>query len=186
LPIVFQFKPDEKQGDPAPCALEVADDAEQRRDRFASPLIFAARRQVRGLKTGYQPIVLLLPTHRRLRAHHGVDVKRLQRGRRGGANITRSQGERDAFREIFNSTGTVNPSLASIKAAFADIFSGTGGAVNRTHITAMSKRKANRLEKIFATGTGTLASPGTLVVEGDVDEFTIRVLAWSDAGEWLL
>ena len=104
----------------------------------------------------------------------------------GGAYITRSQGERDAFREIFNSTGTVNPSLASIQAAFADIFSGTGGAVNRTHITAMSKRRANRLEKIFATGTGTLASPGTLVVEGDVDEFTIRCLAWSDLGEWLL
>ena len=38
--------------------------------------------------------------------------------------------------------------------------------MNRTHITAMSKRKATRLEKIFATGTGTLASPGTLVVEG--------------------
>lgn len=104
----------------------------------------------------------------------------------GGAYITRSQGERDAFREIFNSTGTVNPTLPSIQAAFADIFSGTGGAVNRTHITAMSKRKATRLEKIFATGTGTLASPGTLVVEGGVDEFTIRVLAWSNTGEWLL
>lgn len=104
----------------------------------------------------------------------------------GGAYITRAPGERDAFREIFNSTGFVNPSLASIKAAFADIFSGAGGATNRTHISAMSKRKANNLEKIFATGTGTLASPGTLVVEGEVDEFTIRVLAWSDAGEWLL
>ncbi|HMX54264.1 MAG TPA: type III-B CRISPR module RAMP protein Cmr1 [Plasticicumulans sp.] len=78
LPIVFQFKPDEKQGDPAPCALEVADDAEQRRDRFASPLIFAARRQVRGLKTCYQPIVLLLPTHRRLRAQ-GLKLKGSQR-----------------------------------------------------------------------------------------------------------
>lgn len=78
LPIVFQFKPDEKQGDPAPCALEVADDDEQRRDRFASPLIFAARRQVRGLKTGYQPIVLLLPTHRRLRTQ-GLKLKGSQR-----------------------------------------------------------------------------------------------------------
>ncbi len=104
----------------------------------------------------------------------------------GGAYITRSQGERDAFREIFNSTGSVNPSIGSIQAAFADIFSGAGGATHRAHISAMSKRKANRLEKIFATGTGTLASPGTLVVEGEVDEFTIRVLAWSDAGEWLL
>lgn len=85
-----------------------------------------------------------------------------------GAYITRSQGERDAFREIFNSTGSVNPSMASIKAAFADIFSGAGGATNRTHITAMSKRVCSRLEALFAVGAGTLASPSTLFFEGTV------------------
>lgn len=88
----------------------------------------------------------------------------------GGAYITRAQGERDAFREMFNSTGTVNPTLASITAAFADIFSGAGGAGNRTHIAAISKRKATRAEKALATtpGTGLLASPATLTFDGSV------------------
>ena len=88
----------------------------------------------------------------------------------GAAYITRSQGERDAFREMFNSTGTVNPNLASIQAAFADIFSGAGGLANRTHIAAISKRKATRAEKVLATvpGTGLLASPATLTYEGQV------------------
>lgn len=86
----------------------------------------------------------------------------------GGAYITRSQGERDAFREMFNSTGTVDPRLATIKAAFADIFSGTGGATNRTHITALSKRKATLGEKVLSTGTGSLASPAQLGWEGQL------------------
>lgn len=88
----------------------------------------------------------------------------------GGAYITRAQGERDAFREMFNSTGSVNPTKPSIAAAFADIFSGAGGATNRTHITAMSKRSATVAEKVLAggPGVGSLASPATLLFEGEV------------------
>lgn len=87
-----------------------------------------------------------------------------------GGYINRSQGERDAFREMFNSTGSVNPALANIKAAFDDIFSGAGaGAVaNRAHIAAMSRRKATRAEKVLGTGTGSTGSPGVAVFEGDV------------------
>jgi len=85
----------------------------------------------------------------------------------GGGYITRAQGERDAFREMFNSTGTIDPRKLNIQAAIQDIFSGTGNAaLNRAHIIAMSKRKALRIERLFATGTGTLASPGALVFEG--------------------
>lgn len=80
----------------------------------------------------------------------------------GGAYITRSQGERDAFREMFNSTGAVDPSLPSIQAAFADIFSGTGGAANRAHIMALSKRPATRIEKLMSSGACADASPATL------------------------
>jgi hypothetical protein len=86
----------------------------------------------------------------------------------GGAYITRAQGERDAFREMFNSTGAVNPGLASITAAFNDIFSGAGGLPNRTHILAMSRRPATSGEKVLATGLGTKASPGILGFEGTV------------------
>ena len=67
LPIVFQFKPDERYGDPSASTLEVADDGETRRDRFASPLIFSAWPETRGNKTIYRSVVLLLPTHNDLR-----------------------------------------------------------------------------------------------------------------------
>lgn len=90
-----------------------------------------------------------------------------------GAYITRSQGERDAFREMFNSTGSVNPALPSIQAAFSDIFSGVGGAGNRAHITAMSRRQAKRGEQLFAVGSGTKASPSVLGFEGDLTDSDI-------------
>lgn len=87
----------------------------------------------------------------------------------GGAYITRSQGERDAFREMFNSTGTVTPSSAPIQAAFQDIFSGAGGASNRAHIAAMSRREATVLEKVLkASGTGSSASPATAGFTGTI------------------
>lgn len=86
----------------------------------------------------------------------------------GAAYIGRTQGERDAFREMFNSTGTVNPSLPSIAAAFSDIFSGAGGQTNREHINAMGRRKLNRVEKLFSTGLGTKANPATVTFEGSV------------------
>ena len=88
----------------------------------------------------------------------------------GGAYITRNQGERDAFREMFNNSGTVDPWLPTIRAAFADIFSGTGGASNRAHIVAMSRRPATRFEKLFASGAGTKAAPSTLVVKEPVTD----------------
>lgn len=97
----------------------------------------------------------------------------------GGAYITRSQGERDAFREMFNSTGSVDPSLSSIQAAFADIFSGSGGAGNRAHITAMSRRPVTRAERLFVTGTGSKAAPGTATFQGALRSDDIS-LALSD------
>lgn len=93
-----------------------------------------------------------------------------------GAYITRSQGERDAFREMFNDSGTVNPGLASIKSAFADIFSGAGGAGNRAHIDSLSKRVATRAERLYATGVGSEVVPGTLVFEGDISSNDISAV----------
>jgi hypothetical protein len=60
----------------------------------------------------------------------------------------------------------INPSLTDRRAFFDDVFSGAGGATTRTQLLALWKRTANRLEKLFATGTGSSASPATLVVEG--------------------
>jgi hypothetical protein len=86
----------------------------------------------------------------------------------GAGYITRAQGERDAFSEIF-ALGSCNPSMPNVRAAFTDIFSGTGNAAaNRTHIANVQRRKASRFEKLFATGTGSTASPATLVLEGPI------------------
>jgi len=86
-----------------------------------------------------------------------------------GAYITRSQGERDAFREMFNDTGTVDPWLPAITAGFADIFSGAGGAGNRAHILAMARRAATRAEKMLTSGAGTKAAPSVTVFDGEID-----------------
>lgn len=94
----------------------------------------------------------------------------------GNGFITRSVGEQTAWAELFNSTHQVDASRASVRQAFADIFSGTGNAAaNRTHMLATARRKATRIEKLLATGTGSTASPGVMGFEGaisysDVDE----------------
>jgi hypothetical protein len=85
----------------------------------------------------------------------------------GNGFITRSAGEQAAFRELFNGNNSINPSLANVRQAFADIFSGTGNAAaNRTHLLTVARRKANRGEKLLATGTGSTASPAVLGFEG--------------------
>lgn len=60
----------------------------------------------------------------------------------------------------------VNPSKADTRQMFADIFS-TGG-VSAAALLALWKRLATRGEKLYATGTGSDASPATLVVEGSL------------------
>lgn len=86
----------------------------------------------------------------------------------GTGYISRSQGERDAFRELFNSTGSVVPTAPNVIAAFNDVFSGAGGLANRNHVTSMGKRVARRIEAILAVGAGTLLAPSTMAVEGTV------------------
>jgi hypothetical protein len=87
----------------------------------------------------------------------------------GNGFITRSAGEQAAWAEIFNSSHQANPSLTNVRQAFVDVFSGTGNAAsNRTHLANVSRRKATRVEKILAAGTGTAASPATMTHEGPV------------------
>jgi hypothetical protein len=60
----------------------------------------------------------------------------------------------------------VNPSLADRRAFFDDVFSGAGGTVTRGALLALWKRLATRAERLYATGTGSSSTPGTLVEEG--------------------
>lgn len=66
------------------------------------------------------------------------------------------------------STGGINPSLADRRAFFDDIFSGAGGAQTRAKLLILWKRPATRAEKLFATGTGSDASPATMTFEGNL------------------
>jgi hypothetical protein len=89
----------------------------------------------------------------------------------GTGFITRSVGERDAWRELFGTDGYCDPSLANVRQAFVDIFSGATAPApaNRTHLAAVARKRASAFERIFATGTGTTVSPGALVVAGPAD-----------------
>jgi hypothetical protein len=82
------------------------------------------------------------------------------------AYIGRSQGERDAWREMFADAGAINPSLDNVRQGLADIFSGTTGTAQRAHLLAIGRRKASRVEKLLSTGTGSTASPAKLGWEG--------------------
>jgi hypothetical protein len=73
-----------------------------------------------------------------------------------------------------------NASIAGIRAMFDDIWSGAGGTATRAALLALWKRNARRIEKLFATGTGSDASPATLVVEGVISNEEI-VLALNAA-----
>lgn len=65
------------------------------------------------------------------------------------------------------SEGTVNPSDANVRQGFQDIFSGAGLATTRAALIALAKRAATKAEALFATGTGTDGSPGTLGVNAN-------------------
>jgi hypothetical protein len=89
---------------------------------------------------------------------------------------TQSVTEQNTWVRMFNSTYTINPSLANVRAGIADIFQGSAAQnTQRTHVLACCRRKATRAERLFATGTGSTADPGTMVLEGK--------LLWQDVQE---
>lgn len=93
----------------------------------------------------------------------------------GTGFITRAVGERDAWRELFNGEGYCNPSLASVRQAFSDIYSGATAPApaNRTHLNAVARRTVTRCERLYVTGTGSIGSPGFSVVEGLITPFDL-------------
>lgn len=82
------------------------------------------------------------------------------------AFIARSQGERDAFQQIFMNSGqAVNPSLAQVRTAFADIFSGAPGALTRTHMLTVARKLASLFQKLYGPPTAPAATPATVPTE---------------------
>lgn len=69
-----------------------------------------------------------------------------------------------------NASKSINPSKPNIRAGIAATWTGTA-ALNAVQavVLARCKRKARRVERVFATGTGSTAVPGFLVFEGSLD-----------------
>jgi hypothetical protein len=70
-----------------------------------------------------------------------------------------------------------DPSRQDIRTFWANTFSGTlggAGASTRAALEALWRRKATALEKLFATGAGTDASPGLLTFEGSVSYYVVE------------
>lgn len=82
--------------------------------------------------------------------------------------IARSVAEKSAWTEMISAFYGINPSLLNSRTGIADIFSGAGGLPQRTHLLAIGRRLATRIEKLLATGTGTTAVPATMVFEGSL------------------
>ena len=64
------------------------------------------------------------------------------------------------------------PPTTGIRSFFSTTFSGAlggEGQLTRDAMEALYRRKATRVEKLLATGTGTTVSPATLTYEGDLD-----------------
>jgi hypothetical protein len=72
----------------------------------------------------------------------------------------------------------IDGSRASIRNAFNQIFKAASAPNSNAGLLAAAKRPATRFEKLFATGTGSTASPGTMAVEGALDRQTV-VNAWN-------
>jgi len=98
------------------------------------------------------------------------------------AYISRTLFEQNGWSRMFTGRETsVNPSKINVRQGFADIFSGplNSAPAQRLHLLAISKRKANRFEKLFATGSGSVVSPSTMTLSGRVDRSTVyEAMGW--------
>lgn len=70
---------------------------------------------------------------------------------------------------FYNQGNVFNPSKVNVRAGVDECWKGTAADLAvRNAVYVHCKRAANVLEKLFATGTGTTASPATMAVEGTI------------------
>lgn len=100
------------------------------------------------------------------------------------------QGKQFNLQLIFASRDIIDASKSNVRAGLQDALtnvpSGQSGALvsaGWVGVRTAMIRKATVLESIFANTQNT---PASLVVEGAIDEMTIRRLGWSDLGVWQL
>ena len=68
-----------------------------------------------------------------------------------------------------NSQSAINPADSGKRSGISECWKGTAAKVAvGTFVLGLCKRSANRVEALFATGTGSVASPSVMTAEGDV------------------
>lgn len=74
--------------------------------------------------------------------------------------------EQNAWVQMFMGD-VANFALANLRAGVAAIFTGSAAQLDqRTHCLSVGRRKANRLEQLFKSGTGSALDPAVMTVEG--------------------
>lgn len=80
-----------------------------------------------------------------------------------------SVGKARVWTDIFVE-GRINPSKPNVRAGIEAVWVGTAQDLAvRAAVYVHCKRSATRVEKLFATGTGTTETPGTMTYEGSVN-----------------
>lgn len=75
-----------------------------------------------------------------------------------------------------NSQAAINPSKANVRAGIAECWKGTAADLAvQAAVLAHCRRACNRVERLFATGTGSEAVPGLMTFEGMVSPFDIAL-----------
>jgi len=68
-----------------------------------------------------------------------------------------------------NPNRTINPSKPNVRQGIADVWSGTAAKLAvQTAVLGHCKRRATRVEKLLASGTGSDATPATMGFEGPI------------------
>jgi hypothetical protein len=79
-----------------------------------------------------------------------------------------------------NDQTAINPSKTNVRDGISECWKGNAGKIAvRDVVFGHCKRKANRLERLLATGTGTEAIPATMTIEGTLSPQYLReILGW--------
>jgi len=87
-----------------------------------------------------------------------------------------TQGKRDEWISFILHEGFCDPSKPNIRSGISDVWSGSAPKLAvQAAIIALSKRPASRIEKLFATGTGTILDPATAYVKLDFTELDVTM-----------
>lgn len=80
-----------------------------------------------------------------------------------------------------NSSSTINPSKPNVRQGISDCWKGNAAKLAvGVAVLGHCKRSANIAEKLFATGTGSDASPATMSIEGSVSYNEVgQAMGWS-------